>query len=875
MKWISRLIRRRDHDLDDEVASHLAMAVQDRIARGEDPQRAREAALREFGNVALVKDATRSVWAWVSLEQLLQDLRFGSRILTTAPALSATAVLLIALVIGGNTTIFSMIHTLVAKPAAGVEAEGLFLVELADRPGSSEFSYPEYRDYLAQTRSLRPLIGFGFERLTLGIGAGGYATMGTIVAPSYFETLGVRLARGRSFSVAEDRGEAPLAAVISHRVWRHQFQSAEDVIGRPITINGHAATVAGVAPLNFRGVFLGEMADVWVPLQAYHRIRGTEADLEDRARPRVIMVGPLADDVTEEEAEAEFVTVARRLQVDYPATNKNKVVQLTPYAMASGTLIGDRSEVFLAVFSIITLLTLIVVSANVANLMLARAVARQRETAVRQSLGASRVRIIRMLIAEGLAIAAMAWIVASVIAVATSKIFLALLPPGRAGVNLDPDFMPDWEVLGYAMLLAAAATLAFTLAPALRAWRQQVLPPLKAGEQGVAQGRSRASTALVVIQLAFSVVLLSSAGLAYRSVSLIHGMDLGFNSRDMLLLSINTATASTKDANLALLERVRHRMKAVPGVLAVSYIRGLPVTMGPSEYQVRTSAAQQPLVARRQVVGADYLHVLGVTMIAGRDFSTANSPSSKAVVIINQHLAETLWPGRSAIGQTILIGDQAQSAEVAGVTPNVLFEGFRRETRPHYVLVPDTQVPVPAVNPAFYIRHSGNLESVAPAVTRGVQDVDPAVPIADQRTMEEHMANMVEPFEIVAVLLTAFSAISIVIAAVGQYAAIAFDMRRRMREFGVRVALGASSRQVLGSVLREGLMLTAAGLALGFALSTATNGALASFLWGISATDMPTYAGVACVLAVSSLLACYLPARRAASVNPVEALRQE
>ncbi len=876
MAWWSALIPgRRRREIDDEIAAHLQMAIGDRVERGEPPVQARDAAYRELGNVHLVTEATRSIWSSAAFEQLLQDLRFGSRILVTSPALSATAVVLIALVIGGNTTIFSMGHYLVTKPAPGVEAGRLLLVGQVGRPSAGEFSYPDYREYREQTHGLRPLIAFGFNRLTLSIGDASYGVGSTMVSPGYFETLGVRMVKGRALSDAEHQSGAALAAVISHRVWRDYYQSADDVVGRPVTLNGYAATIVGVAAPGFRGVFLAELADVWVPLVNYFRVRGIERELEDRASPVVMLMGRLAEGATFGAAQAEFLAVSRRLATTYPATNKDRIAYFEPYAMTAGTLIGDRAPVFLAIFSIVTLLTLIIVAANVANLMLARAVVRQRETAVRQSLGASRVRIIRMLIAEGLTLSVAAWAVACALAVVVSKVMLRILPPSRQGIALDPGFMPDWQVMGYAMVLAAIATLAFTLAPALRAWRQDVLPPLKAGEQSVAQGRSRVSGTLVVMQLAFSVVLLTSAGLVYRSLSLISGLDLGFDTRNVLLAAINTGSASaTKAANLTLLDRVQQRLRAVPGVTAAGYARNLPM-FGPAEYPVRRILAQEPVRVRRNGVAPGYLGVLGITLVAGRDFAAADGSRDRSVAIVNQNLADALWPGESAVGRSILAGEDARPTEIVGVTPNVLYEGFRPEARPYYLLVPDAQVPMVAIQPVLYVRHTGSLDTIAPALARAVRDVDAAVPILYQRTMDEQLEGVTEPFRLVTVLLVIFSGMSLLIAAIGQYAVVAFDMRRRTREFGVRLALGASSSQILRAVIREGLILTTAGLVLGFALSAAAAGAFGTFLYGVTPTDAPTYGAVFAVLATASLLACYLPAKRAASIDPVAALRQE
>ena len=540
------LRRRRADDIAEEINSHVAMATRDHIARGMTPDEAPAAATREFGNVLLVRQTTREVWSWTRVEQCLQDVRFGARILRHAPGLSAAAILLIALVIGGNATVYSMVNSILVSPASGVTADGLVVIRHVD-PGvriTDPFvSFPNFQDYARHATTVRDVTAWGGERLTLGTAIGNFAVFVGLVTTNYFDTFACRAGAG-----CRARRDAPdgVVVVISHRVWQERFSPAEDVVGRSISINGLPATIVGVAPAGFAGATLTPGDDLWLPIQAYYRATHSEAELANRAQPLVVMAGRLSPSASLAQARSEFATLAAQLQSTYPdafttflprgvVPLHNARAVVSRYSATALLPIADMAPVFLAVFSVVTLLTLIVVCANVANLLLGRTVERQRDTAVRHSLGASRTRIVRMLLAEGATLAIAAWIAASVIAWWTSRALLRIIEP-RPGL-LDAA-RPDWTLAAYGMTLALLATLAFSLAPALRSWRVPVLPLLKAGEHSIARGRSRLATALVVVQFAFSVLLVTSAGLAYRSVTTLGSGDLGFNPENLLLVTV-------------------------------------------------------------------------------------------------------------------------------------------------------------------------------------------------------------------------------------------------------------------------------------------------------------------------------------------------
>jgi predicted permease len=882
--WYLFRRHRVDADLAEELAFHRAMKAREIEADGTSPADAAIDARRALGNTASAHDRVHDVWITPWLQDLLREPRIACRSLLKSPGISITTIILIALVVGGNTTIYSAVHGLLTKPAPGVQADGLVTLDTlrnGEAIGSFD-SYPNYQDYVAQSTSIRPLAAIGVEPFTLTLHDGSYAVRGDLVTPNYFETLGVRLAMGRTFGGDEGTRGSDLTAVISDRLWREPLQSAADIVGRHIVLSGHPATIIGVAPPAFRGTGLGESADVWVPLLAYSRLDSSgpasEVALNDRGAPRLVLLGRLAPGVSLAAAQAELNAVTARLQAAYPKTNGHQSIRLLPYSMTAGgnSLLIASIPRFLAIFTVVTILTLLIVCANIANLMLARAVVRQREMAVRQSLGASRVRILRMLLAESILLSLAAWAAALLFAGWVSHALVRLLrPPPAFASDFAFTVRPDWTVAGYALALALFAMIAFTVGPSLRAWRQDLLPWLKAGEQGVVQGRSRLAAALVVLQLACSILLLVGAGLAYRSLSLLSGRNLGFDPEGVLVVTVNTSGSATSEGtNKELLDRLQTRLGSVPGVESVSYARR-PVNQYWPPVRIRSDRAQQSVVAEQNEVGPGFLAVHGVRPRAGRDFTMADADRGQRAAVITQNLADALWPGQSAIGRSVRLGSERQPIAIIGIAPNALFHGFSVEEDPKFIFLSEPQNPVAPGLTRFYFRYRGSLDAIAPAIRRALVTTSASTSIVTMDSLASLLDADIQPIRMVTILLVLFALGSLLVAGIGQYAVIAFDMRRRTRELGVRIALGASARQIATGVIQEGLRLTAAGLVFGFVLSLAAGMALRRLLYGVTPTDAWTYAGVFVLLACASFAACYLPARRAARVDPVRTLRQE
>jgi predicted permease len=511
---------------------------------------------------------------------------------------------------------------------------------------------------------------------------------------------------------------------------------------------------------------------------------------------------------------------------------------------------------------------------------------------VRQSLGASQWRVLRMLVAEGLVISAIATIAALAGAWWVARAIVHLFPSGSWSpwsAVAAMDLSPDWRVAMYAVLLAMIAVVSFTVAPALRAWRIQILPWLKAGEQGLVQGRSRTSRALVVVQLALAVVLLTNAGLVYRSLFLMGQTDPGFEAEQLLSVTVNTsASAATPDANSVLLERIRERVRGASGVVTLTYARW-PLFRDGGWYHasVRTpGSSRDPVDVQRNHIGPDFFSTLSIGSSAGGDFGLREGAAGSRRVVVSRNLAALLWPGQTPLGHAMTIDpgmawiDGSQTVippfpgEVVGVSADGFFSRFAR-TYQRFIFVSAAQDPIPPGDVPFYIRYQGPLDVVARSTSAALRAVDPRVAIDSITPVDDVVDGALWPQRTVATLLSLFAAISFIIAAIGQYAVVSFDMRRRTRELGLRMAIGASSRQVLSSVVYEGMRLTAIGLALGFLLSLLIGQGLGRILYGVTPTDAMTYGGVFVSLTVASLLACYVPARRAARINPISALRYE
>ncbi len=798
------------------------------------------------------------------MEQSFSDFRAAIRALGKSLPFTLAAIALIAIGIGANTAIFSMIHGVLTRPAPGITADRLVsFAQVVNGETQPAFSYSEYLDYALNAQTMRSLAAYGAARFSVTVPDGSYELRGQRVTSNYFETLGVRFARGRSFTPDEARGATGLAAVIAYHVWQNQFHGAADILGRTVLISGVPATIVGVTAPGFRGAQFVPNFEIGVPIAADSRLRGTDRNLLDRGFRYVAIIGKLTPRATIGNAQAEFNVMAKYVQTEPIAP-----IHLTPYsATAFGPWQSAQARLFAGIITAVGLLTLLIVCANVANLILARSVARQREMAVRRSLGASHLRILRLLMSEGLVLALAASAAALLFASWATRAIVKLIPPLASGARIEPDLTPDTRVALYALGLAVFSALVFTIAPAVRACRQELLPWLRSGENSVAPGRSALSRFLAVAQLALCVLLLTGAGLASRSLYLISQRDLHFDKDHLLLVAINTAGAPAVRGQAALLARLFERLRAVPGVVSASYASAVPASnFGGWSASVQAAGGAESVRTNGMYAGPGYLETLGVHGLAGRGITLEDVATGRKSAVVNRNLAQALWPGQSALGrQLVIFGD---TVTVVGVAPNTQADAYA-----NYVFLPDRLGA--GGGRVIYLRYAGSLDAVASMVRLAIRDVDSRIPVVSLRTMERELEEDNGPAILIASLLGVFSIASLILAAIGLYAVVALETARRRREFGIRMALGASTQQVLGTVLREGLLLALIGGICGIGLSVAAGKAMGSLLAGVSPTDAITYGGAIGLLALVSLLACYVPARRATRIDPSAALRQD
>jgi predicted permease len=535
--------------------------------------------------------------------------------------------------------------------------------------------------------------------------------------------------------------------------------------------------------------------------------------------------------------------------------------------------------------SLIGLLALLAVCANVASLLLGRSVARQRDIAIRLSLGAPHQRILRLLVAEGSMLSLAACVAAWPLTLVVTHALGTLAPSLESGARLEIDLTPDGYVFAYGIVLAILATLAFTSAPMLGFWRQKLLPVLKATEHSTSRRASPFLRVLVVVQVALCAVLVTTAMLAYQSLFHVDNSGVYFTKKHLLLAGVNTGGAALSgEQNIALLERIRERLLRVQGVTRVSYATAAPPhDHGWMDIPVGADSGRSTMTDGT-IAGPDYIQALDVPNLTGRDLSAADVAEGRTTAVINRRLASELWPGESALGRTMLLGEGRHPIQVVGVVPNGAFSGVAKDgsfrgmgndERPNFLFLaesPDSSAPG---GKTLHIRYTGATERIVPEIRRAVHDVDARVPVFSLRTMEEEFRQFTAPIRIITILIGLFAGSALLMSLVGLYAAIAFHTLARTREFGIRAALGGTPAQLGGAVLKQGLSLTLTGLAVGLAVAAAVARSAGNLLFGVDPTDKATYIGVAALLVLLALTASFRPARRISRTDPMVALRQD
>jgi predicted permease len=870
--------KQRDLELDEEIRAHLAMPIRERIEQGQDPREAEANARREFGNVTLVKEVARDVWGCRWLEILLQDIRYSLRQLRRNPGFTAVAIITLALGIGANTAIFSVVECVMLTPLPYAQPDRLAAVwQWNQRMKSAVFdSYPNFQDRQREAQSFEQMAAFtltSFDLTSPGMPA---HLDGKAISSGFFATLGIRLALGREFTPQEDQQGGARVVIVSNGFWRNRLASSPEALGKSVTLDGIAYTVVGVLPLQFH---LEGDADVYTPLG-----EGNSVLLNNRAiHPGIMVIARLTPGASISRAQAEMRTIQQTLDQLYPDANRGLGAEVVPLKQQ---IIGKVGGTILLLLGAVGLV-LVIACANVANLLLARSAARRRELAIRFAMGAGRARVVRQLLTESVLLSAAGGSLGVATAVWGVKPLVAIVPgslPRSESIHV------DGLVLLFAFAISLTVGILFGLAPALKSSDPHLETCLKEGSRGSRRIRRRGQSSLVILQFALTLVLLVGAGLMLRTVRHLWETNPGFDVQHIITFKVGllhklTRTASaTKIAYQQLIERIRQ----VPGVQAADFTNLVPLTptdnLSPFWVSSQHPASYQEAPRLNLFwTGPDYLQTMEVPLLRGRFFTTEDTISSARVIVIDSVLARSCFPAKDPVGQSIYIGNWG--ARIIGVVAHVRHWGLgnasqlpRAQAYASLNQLPDQWVPVFYGDLTVLIRTSLASSGVMPAIRNIVYGAGRHQPVYDVQTMQEIVSESMASQRLPMILLGTFAGLALLLASVGIYGVISYSVAQRVHEIAIRIALGADKRDVLRLVIGEGLQLALAGLTVGVAAAFALTRLISIFsslLYKVGTSDPVTFVGVSLVLLGVALLACYIPARRAAKVDPMVALRSE
>jgi putative ABC transport system permease protein len=872
--------RHVDADLEDEFAAHLDLLTEENIRRGMPRKEAHYAARREFGRVEQIKQTYRERRGLPMLETFLHDLRYGARMLVKNPGFTAIAVLTLALGIGANTAIFSVVNSLLLTPPHYKQPDRLVMV-WEQRPSGNWFqgtvspaNYFQWQDHNTLFEQMAVMYD---DHLTLtGDNSDPEQIAYQGVSSNLLSMLGTDPIIGRTFFPEDAVPRKNDVVILSFGLWQRRFGGDSQIVGKKIEIEGQPCRVIGVMPRGFqlfikRGSFTSEQAEIWTPIPF------TEKSRVPRGR-YLTAVARLKPGVTIGQAQLQMDSIAVALEKQWPDFDKGWGVKLIPL---KDQLVGNLRQPLLILLGAVAFV-LLMGCTNVANLLLGRAAGRQREIAVRVALGADRKRVIRQLLTESLLLSALGGIAGLLLAIWGTKALLALSPKNMlAGTPV----IVDWRVLAFAMTVSLATGILFGLGPSLVALSADVNKTLKEGGRDASSGRrgNRLRSALVIAELTLAVVILVGAGLCLRSFYFLNSVDPGFNPHNLLTMKLSLPNASYKEdaKKIAFFQQLRDRTAALPGVITASADSWLPfTTMGAAtgfqiEGQPQLSSSDQPVTDVR-VVEPDYFHTMAIPLIAGREFNEQEASVPSHVIIISQALATGYFHGESPIGKriTVAMGGNTEKfpSLIVGVVGDVKHEGLNTIPGP-MVYWPHPELPFPFMT--FVIRTTGNPLALIGSVRQAVKQLDPSLPVSDVATMEQRMSDSVAESRFSTLLLGIFAVVAIVLATVGIYGVTSYAVTARQHEIGIRMAVGAQPADVERMFIRRGIALTLTGLALGLIASFALTRLMGGLLFGVTPHDPLTFVAMAALLLIVAMLACYIPARRATRVDPLVALRYE
>jgi predicted permease len=824
------------------------------------------------------------------METMLQDLRYGFRMLIKNPGFAAIAILSLALGIGANTAIFGFVNAILLRPLPVTAPDELIFVFSGrnDNPYSVS-SYPDYVDYRDGNEVLSGLAAYSGVSVSMTTGDQAEAVSGEIVTGNYFDVLGVKLAQGRAFLPDEDQTPGTHAvAIVSYGLWQRRFGGDPDLLGKELTLNGRSFTVVGIAPAGFNGAGVGQNVDIYMPMMMQALVRPPrggysgelDADLLTKRGPRwLVMVGRLKPGVNQEQAQVAMRTIASQLEQAYQSTNRGVNVTLFPVSKGDPDTRSQKISIALLLMAVVGLV-LLIACFNVANLLLSRASSRRKEISIRLALGASRFRLVRQLLTESLLLSLMGGAFGLLFALWITDLLQAITPLVRI-IPLNVDMRLDSRVLIFSLSLSLATGLIFGLAPALQASKPDLVPALKneTAASGSGSRRFNLRNMLVVGQVAISLVLLISAGLFLRSLRNAEAIDPGFDPDTVLNVPLNINLLKyTKAQGRDFYQQVTEKVESLPSVKSATLARVVPLSGGSRETSIYIEGQEpppqdRPNTVNANVVGLRYLETMGIPLLRGRDFTAQDREGAPGVVVITETFARRFWHGEDPLGKRISLRAQnGPFLEVIGVAKDGKYITLGEEPR-SMMYLPLLQNHETGMT--MHVRTEGDPMSIAAGVRSAVASLEKNLPTYDLKTMNEQLSSSLFPARMGATLLAAFGLLALLLAAVGIYGVMGYSVARRTREIGIRMALGAQRGDVLRLVLKEGMAMVGIGVTLGLLGSFFATRVLVNFLYGTSVTDPVTFVAISLLLSGVALAASFIPARRATKVDPLVALRYE
>jgi putative ABC transport system permease protein len=873
--------RRRHTDLDEEIAAHFRIAVADRVARGESPEDAERAVRREFGNVTLIKETTRDIWGWRPLSDLWQDITYAGRTLGKARGFTAVVVLTLALGIGANSAMFSIINAVLLRPLAFPDADRLVSLSGADLRRTSGqttgVSWPDFFDWRTRTTTLAGVSAYRGTDFTVGSGATGQHLAGAVVSADFFSTLGVAPHIGRPFTRDDERPGADVV-IVSDGLWRSQFgNDARTTAAHSLVVNGRRLSVIGVMPDGFRFPVTFPAPQLWVSAAEDSRVEeaGEDALTTQRGARFLRVVGRLGPSVSLPAAQREFDTIAAALAQEHPDSNTRRGIAV---ASVLDVLVGDTRRPLMLLLAAVGCL-LLVACVNIANLLLVRGAARRREISLRAALGASRFRIVRQLVTESLSLSAAGAACGLALAYWTVPVLVRLAPVNVRGLD---EVTIDGVVIAFTTVLTAVSVVVFGLVHGLQASRIDLSTALQAAARsGTGRTQRRLRIGLVIAETAIGVVLLVGAGLFLRGFDRLLSSHPGFDPNGLVAAQVDLPDGTYPYLRrVAFFDRVLTTLRETPGIEVAA---AGPLPLSGTRYYIGFALPGAPVPRSQRpsalfmMTSPGYFHAMRIPLLRGRDFLASDNDAATRVAIVSDAFARRYFPGQNPIGQRIQPGITTTESEepwreIVGVVADVKNETLNEQTQPAYY-IPYAQGLIASLQ--FVIRSSADPTAAIGTVRAAVQRDDAALTLYNVRSVDEFIADSVSASRFQTSLLGAFAALALLLAAVGLYGLTSYGVAQRRREFGVRLAVGARPAELIALVLREGIGVAGIGLALGIIGAASVTRLLTSELNGIAPLDPLTFGAVSLTLFVVAVVACLVPALRTTHIDPVATLRHD